>query len=56
MFNESEIQGIDVDISSGMLEELTLRANSMGLTASEYAGCVMGQHVESQTGSGGIEP
>ena len=38
---------IDVEISSGMLEELILRANSMDFTVSEYVGCVVGQHMES---------
>lgn len=56
MFNEAEKKVVEVEISSSMVEELTFRANSMGLTASEYAGCVMGQHMESQTGSGEIEP
>ena len=47
MFNETEIQVIEVEISSGMADELIRRANSMELTASEYACCVVGQHVKS---------
>ena len=50
-FNESEMQLVEVEFSSGVVDELTRRANSMGLTADEYAGCVMGQHIESSSGS-----
>jgi hypothetical protein len=39
-----------VEMSSSMLEELIRRANSMEFTASEYAGCVVGQHMESNAG------
>ena len=36
---------IDVEVSEGVETELVLRAESMGLTVSEYVGCIMGQHL-----------
>ena len=47
MFNEAETKVVEVEISPSMLEELIRRAHSMEFTASEYAVCVIGQHLES---------
>ena len=47
MFNEAEGKMVEVEISSSMLEELIRRANSMEFTVGEYAGCVVGQHMDS---------
>ena len=43
---ESERSTIEIEVSAGMEEELAARASTMGLTASEYATCVMGQRLE----------
>ena len=42
---EDEVQMIEMELSIEMIEELTARADSMGLTAEEYAECVMWKHV-----------
>jgi hypothetical protein len=47
MFNEAEMQVVEVEISSDMVDELIRRAKTMGLMAGEYAGCVVGQQLES---------
>ena len=40
---ESEEQPIEVELSGEMVRELTSRASTMGLTADEYATCILGQ-------------
>ena len=42
---ESERSAIEIEVSAGMVEELAARASTMGLTASEYATCVIGQRL-----------
>ena len=43
---ENNIPEIEIELSSTMIEELASRAESMGLTAAEYMGCVLGQHID----------
>lgn len=43
---ESERSVIEIEVSAEMIEELAARASTMGLTASEYATCVIGQRME----------
>lgn len=45
MMNEAGIELVELEFSSEMVEELAARADTMGLTADEYAGCVIGQHI-----------
>jgi len=42
---ESERSAIEIEVSAEMIEELAARASTMGLTASEYAMCVIGQRL-----------
>ncbi len=42
---ESEEQSIEVELSLELFEELVSRASTMGLTASEYAACVLGKQM-----------
>ena len=46
---ESERSAIEIEVSAGMVEELAARASTMGLTASEYAVCIIGQHMEADS-------
>jgi len=46
MIIEEKMQAIDVELSLGMVDEVFARADSMGLTVSEYVVCVLGQHVD----------
>ena len=46
---ESERSAIEIEVSARMVEELTARANTMGLTANEYATCVIGQRMEAES-------
>jgi hypothetical protein len=45
---ENNVQEIEIELSSKMIEELATRAATMGLTAAEYATCVMGQHLTAE--------
>lgn len=46
MIMEENMQTIEVEVSWGMANELSARAESMGLTESEYMECVMMKHVD----------
>ena len=46
MIMEGNMQTIEVEVSLGMANKLSARAESMGLTESEYIVCVLGQHVD----------
>lgn len=46
---ESERSAIEIKVSTGMIEELAARASLMGLTASEYAACVIGERMVADT-------
>ena len=50
---ESERSAIEIEISVGMIEELAARGSTMGLTASEYIVCVIGQSMEPGSASEG---
>ena len=45
MSMEDKVREIETELSAEMIEELAARADTMGLTADEYAGCVIGQHI-----------
>ena len=46
---ESERSAIEIEVSAGMIEELAARGSTMGLTASEYIVCVIGQSMETDS-------
>jgi hypothetical protein len=48
MIVEDKRTSIELEISVETVEELTTRSESMGLTASEYIVCVIGQHVAAE--------
>ena len=43
--DEDNTTVIEVEVSEGVEIELVSRAESMGLTVSEYMGCIMGLHL-----------
>ena len=43
---EDKVRAIEIELSLGMIEELISRGESMGLTAEEYAVCVVGQYLK----------
>ena len=45
MNNDGEKQLIEIELASDIAEKLLLRADSMGLTDSEYVECILGHHV-----------
>ena len=45
---ENKRTSIELEISVETVEELDSRSASMGLTASEYIVCVIGQHVAAE--------
>ena len=45
MIVEDKSRSIELELSLEMVEELTSRSESMGLTTSEYVACVIKQHM-----------